>query len=157
MIMSWSTTDSMHLTPRFYASLYTSNNEMFQLLHLAYCCKADVGVLLVRSNVGLMHGVFVDFPSELKEVYGQIIEFLFEQTLKWAYGSLEDVPADEIMLALQTKPLKDILIGRSAFMTHFLLWQYLNVEEDPHKLKFPLPAFSRLVPRVTQYWNLECH
>jgi hypothetical protein len=131
-----------------------SNHETFQLLHLAYCCKADVGVLLVGSNVGLMHGVFVDFPSELKEAYGRIIEFLFERTLKWAYGSLEDVPVDEIMLALQTKPLKDMLIDRSAFMTHFLLWRYLNVDEDPHKPKFPLPACSRLVPRVTQYWNV---
>jgi hypothetical protein len=93
-----------------------------------------------------MHRVFVDFPSEIKEAYGRIIEFLFESTLKWAYGSLGDVPVDEILLALQTNPLH-----HSAFMTHFVFWRYLNVEEDPPKANFLLPASCRWVSRVNQY------
>ena len=127
------------------------NHEDLQLLHHVYTHDARTGVLLVGNTKTLMHGVYVDYPGELLNAYGDIIDYLYNCHLSWAYGPLKDVPTNTIMAVLESTEMSSYKVDEEAFWNHFKLWRSIN---GPNvNVKFPLPPCDRLIPYQHSLWN----
>ena len=127
------------------------NHEDLQLLHHVYTHDARTGVLLVGNTKTLMHGIYVDYPGELLNAYGDIIDYLYNRHLSWAYGPLKDVPTNTIMAVLESTEMSSYKVDEEAFRNHFKLWRSIN---GPNvNVKFPLPPCDRLIPYQHSLWN----
>ena len=91
------------------------NHEDLQLLHHVYTHDARTGVLLIGNTKTLMNGIYVDYPGELLNAHGDIIDYLYNRHLSWAYGPLKDVPIDTIMAVLESTEMSSYKVDEEAF------------------------------------------
>eukprot|EP00542_Grammatophora_oceanica_P001818 CAMPEP_0194065850 /NCGR_PEP_ID=MMETSP0009_2-20130614/85696_1 /TAXON_ID=210454 /ORGANISM="Grammatophora oceanica, Strain CCMP 410" /LENGTH=642 /DNA_ID=CAMNT_0038718741 /DNA_START=1379 /DNA_END=3307 /DNA_ORIENTATION=+ len=75
---------------------FRDQHEAVQVLHHAYCYDLE-HVLLLAGDRGanIISGTWVRFNSDMKEMYGSILDTVYELCLKWAYDESMAFP-DEL-------------------------------------------------------------
>ena len=119
-----------------------------QVLHHAYCYDLE-HVLLLAGDRGanVISGTWVRFNSDMTEVYGCILDTVYELCLNWAYDESVALPdeLDEVLDAAANKNQ----ITRDEFEMNLKVWR------QTMKLRLPIPRTARIIPRVFAEWNVK--
>lgn len=137
-----------------------SEGERFQILQHAFVYNLEAVVLAISDNQSsLIRSTIVDFSTELKTKFGNVLEKLMEVTLKWAYPpplpptptgrsrrtpSLLQIPAEVFEASKNVNTIN----GPQTLQGTANLWHAIN------SLKKPFPSFVRLLPAIYAYWNV---
>ena len=124
--------------------------ERFQVLQHAFVYNFPAVVLAMSDNHGeLIRSLVIDFSTELKDAFGDVLKDLKELTLDWAYPELTRQPQvvkipEEIFKIAEQIPT---INGRDTLQGTVNLWLEL------FKLPKPFPSFKRFIPGIYAYWN----
>jgi hypothetical protein len=143
----------VHIEASEINDVFPRDHESFQLLHHVYTYDSDKGLMIVGSNMKLLFGAFVSFTPELKSAWGDVLQYIYERALKWAYGPREAIPLHTIKNVLASDNMKSFKVDSEAFITNYSLWRKLNVDVERH-FKFPIPPCSRILPIQHSSWNI---
>jgi len=102
---------------------FRDQHEAVQVLHHAYCYDLE-HVLLLAGDRGanVISGTWVRFNSDLKEIYGNILDTVYGLCLIWAYdesGALPDELLDEVLTAAASKTR----VTREEFEMNLKVWR----------------------------------
>ena len=124
--------------------------ERFQVLQHAFVYDFPVVVLSMSDlQAQPIRSIIIDFSTELKEDFGEVLKDLFELSLQWAYPTLTQRPqvviVPEHILAI-ADTIKTIN-GRETLQGTANLWLAMC------KLQKPFPSFNRMIPAIYAFWN----
>ena len=124
--------------------------ERFQVLQHAFVYDFPAVVLAISDNQSeLIRSLVIDYTSELKESFGEVLKDLKETSLDWAYPVLTQrqqvvtIP-DEIFAIADSIPT---INGHETLQGTANLWLAMC------KLPKPFPSFLRLIPAIYAFWN----
>jgi hypothetical protein len=143
-----------YVSARKFRKWVPTDHEALQLLHHVYCYGSSQAIFLVGNDKRLMCALVVNFPTDLLQAWGDVIDHLYQGYLKWAFSShraTNPLPEARIERALGALP-RGWNLDIDSFKSMYEVWRKMNVEVDPH-IKFPLPRCARLIPFQHSFWN----
>ena len=128
--------------------------ERFQLLQHAYVYDFDTVVLAVSdAHSEIINSVIIDFTTELKRHFGEVLKEMKSFTLDWMYPDQESrnarraevvkIPDRVFKIAKNVASIN----GDEALQGTANLWKTLS------SLPSPFPSFTRLIPSIYAFWN----
>lgn len=124
--------------------------ELLQVLHHVACYNTNIGALTVgKENGQSFYTVFILFHQGLLNRYTEVIRFLKETALSWAYNTNERPPWDDIKAILDENAKRSIKL--EDVVTQFSIWKRLH---DPNgDVALPMHRCSRVIPIQHAHWN----
>ena len=139
--------------------------ERFQVLQHAYVYDFETVVLAISdSQSTLIRSVIIDYTTELKNHFGEVLKVLKTLSLDWAYSTTNEddnsnnnrsnhstnrtskiikIPEHIFEIAKDIKTIN----GRQTLQGTANLWFTLT------RLPKPFPSFLRLIPAIYAFWN----
>ena len=137
----------------------SAESERFQILQHAFVYNLDSVVLAISDNQSsLIRSIIVDFSTELKTKFGNVLEKLMQISLKWAYPAALPNPTSQTYRAAKIVDIPPEIFKIGETMDQINCPETLqgtaNLWYAMNKLQKPFPSFFRLIPAIYAYWNV---
>ena len=139
-----------------YRKCMESRHETIQVLHHAYTYGLSKVLLLVGNKNGtVIYGLFVNFSEDVKQKYGEVLEDIYNNTIKSIYENTGDVPFDYFEKmdpdVLASITVNGDVLDRHSFEMDLALFRSLLKKnaENPN----PIPPIKHNIPLIFSVWN----